>query len=151
MDSQTSVFVRAKFLFNVAIMSLLSCQSILAADLPSASKNGPMVYEVSRPVIMVSKNQPVFIIKLDSNPSTGYTWLLRDYDKSVLVPVKRQYTPPDSRLMGASGYELWTFRVKQEVFTVPQRTTLRFIYERPWENSQNVKQTEFVITTSSGS
>jgi len=94
----------------------------------------------------VSAGQPVFIVKLKSNPTTGYTWFLREYDTSLIMPVKHSYQAPQSNLIGSSSFELWTFRVKPAGFVVPQQTTMRMVYARPWQ-SEGSTQLVFRVTT----
>ena len=108
------------------------------------------VYTDAKPVVMVSKDKVEFVIKLKSNPTTGYSWFLRDYDSKIVEPVSHVYeAPTDKKLMGAPGYELWTFKIKSAGFVVPQRTTLRFMYARPWEpgGTSMASETIFWVTT----
>lgn len=110
----------------------------------------PAIYDENKPAITVAKDQPVFILRLAANPTTGYVWLLKDYDKTLLVPVKHQYQAPNTKLIGAPGFDLWTFRVKSEAFTVPHRTSILMAYARPWESDKSGKDVEFVVTTQAG-
>src|SRR3990172_6384423 len=76
----------------------------------------------------------VFSIVLHSNPTTGYLWVLKNYDSNLISPVSRKFYPPvNKKLMGAPGYEKWTFRVKPSGFIVPQLTGITLIYLRPWD------------------
>ncbi len=97
--------------------------------------------------ILVTVKQPEFIIKLKSNPSTGYSWFLREYNANLIAPVKHTYEAGTKNLIGSSGFELWTFRVKPAGFTVPQQTVIRMIYTRPWEGSDTSTQMVFRVTT----
>ena len=108
------VFSLALLYFNVAI----------AAD----------VYSEDKTAFIINANQPEFSIKLKSNPTTGYSWFLRSYDGNLVKPVKHAFIPPtDTKLVGAPGYEVWTFKMKPEAFEVPLQTVMRFVYARPWE------------------
>ena len=91
------------------------------------------IYTDDKQNISVTPKQPEFIIKLKSNPTTGYSWFLREYDSSLIKTVKHTYEKPKEKMIGAAGYELWTFHVKQSGFTVPQQTTIRLVYTRPWQ------------------
>jgi inhibitor of cysteine peptidase len=133
----------------VALTSICVFTSVLAATEKSVS-NSPAVYDESKTSITVLKSQPVFILKLASNPTTGYVWLLNNYDKSLIVPVKHEYQAPNSKLMGAPGMDLWTFRVKPDAFIVPQRTSIHMSYARPWEADKSGKNIEIVVTTQAG-
>lgn len=105
------------------------------------------VYTEDKSSVTVNASQPVFMIKLKSNPTTGYTWFLREYDTSLIMPVKHSYQAPQTNSMGASGYELWTFRVKPAGFVVPQQTIMRMVYARPWQGSDGSTQLVFRVTT----
>jgi len=108
----------------------------------------PPQYTQDKPVIMATPKNPEFVIKLKSNRTTGYIWLLREYDKNLITPIKHRYLSPISQLVGAPGFELWTFRVNAAGFTVPQLTYIRFVYARPWEAATDQSSlVEFKVTT----
>jgi inhibitor of cysteine peptidase len=108
------------------------------------------VYTETKQAFIVTATQPEFVIKLKSNPTTGFSWFLRDYNANLIEPVKHEFeAPKDKKLMGAPGYELWTFRVKSSGFVVPQQTTIRFIYARPWEVDDSSTQLTFRVATAS--
>lgn len=98
--------------------------------------------------ITVTSEHPQFSIKLKSNPSTGYSWFLRGYDANLIQPVKHNFVPAaDRKLVGAPGFEVWTFKVKPEGFDVPQQSQIRFVYARPWETVDQSNQVVFMIST----
>jgi len=71
-----------------------------------------------------------FDISLESNPTTGYDWDVKECDYSVLELVNTDYvtaenqTPP---LEGAGGLQNWTFRGLKDGETV-----LKLVYQRSW-------------------
>ena len=71
-----------------------------------------------------------FSIRLRSNPTTGYAWMLDGAPDSNLVNMVTNVfeAPPDDGLVGAGGHEIWTFKARKAGET---RVTLR--YARPWE------------------
>jgi inhibitor of cysteine peptidase len=105
------------------------------------------VYTEDKLAIIVEKEQPEFVIRLKTNRTTGYNWFLREYDATLVTPVKHYYEAANTKLLGASGYEVWTFSVKPAGFIVPQVTPIRFIYTRPWEAEGSGKQLVFRIAT----
>lgn len=129
-------FIKLVFLF----MAIFSVGKAIAE---------PVIYTEDKPAVMVTPNQPVFSIKLKSNPTTGFSWYLRSYDSNVLQPVKHVFIAPENKkLIGASGYEMWTFKVKANGFLVPMQTMIRFVYGRAWEsNAQGTQQMVFQVTT----
>ncbi|MEI8357289.1 MAG: protease inhibitor I42 family protein [Deltaproteobacteria bacterium] len=77
-----------------------------------------------------------FDLRLEANPSTGYTWSLgKPLDASVLRLVASRFVssaaaapggaPP---LAGQGGNEIWTFEA-----VAPGRTKISMFYARPWE------------------
>ena len=136
--------------FFIWILIAISCDVSAADEISGVLRGEADVYDQSKTSIVVSKKQPVFIIKLVSNPTTGYTWLLRSYDKMLLNPLKHEFKAPKQHLVGAPGYEIWMFRVKPEAFTAPHRTEIHMVYARPWEAGKDIKETVFVVTTIDG-
>ena len=98
--------------------------------------------------IMVSKKEPQFVIVLQSNPTTGYAWFLRNMDGALIQPVKHEYKKPQKGMMGAPSEEVWIFNVQSNGFIVPRQTELHFVYARPWSNEANAKELLFQVSTS---
>lgn len=97
--------------------------------------------------IRVQSSNPEFTLTLQSNPTTGYSWFLVKYDSGMISAVSHKYVAPDSKLMGASGYEVWTFKVSPAAFTVPRTSKVVMQYARPWEKHSGSKSV-FKIYTS---
>lgn len=115
-----------------------------------AAENSPPIYTEEKPVVLVTTQQTQFVIKLKSNPTTGYSWFLRDHDADLIEPVAHRFlAPTDKKLMGAPGFEYWTFKVKPEAFKVPYVTNIRMVYSRPWEDSNHATQVVFKVSTKS--
>jgi inhibitor of cysteine peptidase len=100
-----------------------------------------------KPNAMVSAKQPQFTVELKSNPTTGYSWFLSTYDPSLIAPVKHQFVAPDTKLVGAAGYQRWVFRVKPAAFVVPHQFTIKFIYARPWDTKETAREVTFQVMT----
>lgn len=105
------------------------------------------VYSEDKPNIVVTSAKPTFTLKLKANPTTGYSWFLREYDSLLVMPIKQEFIAGDTDRVGAPGYELWTFKVKPAGFTVPQQTVIRLIYARPWQANDSGKHAVFSIST----
>lgn len=132
-----------KKLLNIIILILTITFSLIAF---SATKNNT-IYTEDEPNVVVDAKHPEFTIKLKSNPTTGYTWFLREYDMNFIIPIKHYFQKPEKKeALGAPGFEFWTFRVKPAGFIVPQQTLIRFNYARPWERADNPTQTAFLVT-----
>jgi len=107
----------------------------------------PSVYTEQKTSIFVTPDHPEFAIKLKSNPTTGYSWFLKNYDSQLIEAENHSYQATQTHLMGAPGYEIWTFKVKPQAFAVPQQISLNFVYVRPWEKNQPTKPLTFVVST----
>lgn len=73
----------------------------------------------------------ILVIRLDSNPSTGYGWGRTDADSTVLVQdedAEFKEGASGQGLVGASGVETLRFKAAQA-----GETTLELGYRRPWE------------------
>lgn len=69
------------------------------------------------------------VIRLPSNPSTGYAWTVRAPARPVLVLTGRSFVAaPDGGRVGASGTAVLRFRV-----AAAGRRTVRLAYARSWE------------------
>jgi len=105
----------------------------------------PVIDNPQLPVVVVSEKdtgatidlglRQQLIIRLGSNRTTGFEWLLVDLTGQVMkavgeVPVYENSSNP-GELMGLGGAEKWTFR--------PVKTgesLVRFECRRPWENGR---------------
>ena len=143
--------MRKYLLTSLTIFLLILSPFALAIEKPTTSttnnSTSNKLYTEDNLNIMVSPDQPMFMIKLKSNPTTGYSWFLREYDASMIIPLKHNFQAPTQNLIGASGFETWTFKVKSAGFTVPQQTTIRMIYARPWQSMDSSTQLVFRVTT----
>jgi inhibitor of cysteine peptidase len=82
------------------------------------------------------------VIRLTSNRSTGYRWLLQPGSGVLESLSDAAYTPSKPGVSGASGIESWSFKAQHA-----GRETLRFEYRRPWENGvQATKSLSFPVT-----
>lgn len=139
-----------KRIITVVLMSsFLSCGMTSFANTETDAKNTKAVttYDEENTSIMVTADEPQFTIKLKSNPTTGYSWFLREYDTALIEPVGHRYEAPTNQLIGASGFEIWTFKVKPIALTVPHQTSLRMVYARPWTKTDSSTQLVFHVMT----
>ncbi|MDR3492880.1 MAG: protease inhibitor I42 family protein [Gammaproteobacteria bacterium] len=130
------------------IKYLLVFMVVMASGYVWSADKDANVYTQDKVTIMVAAHQPEFTIKLKSNPTTGYSWFLKEYPKKLIEPVKHVYeAPQNKKLMGAPGYEFWTFKMKSESFVVPHHVMIQFVYARPWEKHVSTKPLIFTIIT----
>lgn len=76
-----------------------------------------------------------FVITLDSNATTGYSWQAPERTSCVSLSSHR-YEAPGSSLAGAPGKEHFEFTARS-----PGKENLLFRYLRPWENNVPPAQT----------
>lgn len=108
--------------------------SVILAFFVGAAHAGS-VYTEDQRKITVTEKDPAFSLKLKSNATTGYSWSVLKLDKKVVKVVSHKYVRPDSRLIGAGGYEVWNFKVLPGV--KGKATVIEMRYARPWEREVN--------------
>lgn len=137
-----NVIAQADTMDNAATQTTQAPETVSAMPLTPAN-----VYGEDKLNISVDSKHPTFTIQLKSNPTTGYSWFLREYDAKLLQPVKHNYKGGNTKLIGAGGFEYWTFRVSPAGFAVPQQTLIKFIYTRPWQSNADGRELVFQVST----
>ncbi len=69
-----------------------------------------------------------FVIELEANPTTGYSWVIASPLEGKLVLEHTSYTPEEGPRLGAGGKEYWRFDG-----AAAGTVKLLFNYVRPWE------------------
>ena len=87
------------------------------------------------------KQGDIFRIKLESNPSTGYTWdFVTPPDTTLLQLTKKEFIAPPDSMLGAAGTEVWVFKGLK-----PGKTTLKMQYARPWQKDSPIKTNVYMV------
>ena len=80
------------------------------------------------------------IVTLESNPSTGFSWMLSEItSEGVLEEAGNEFqsdntdNPP---LVGAGGHEIWTFKALKK-----GTSTISMEYSRPWDGGEKGVET----------
>lgn len=81
----------------------------------------------------------VLVIVLDSNLSAGYSWEVAEIDRKVLRQVGSSEFKQESGLLGAPGKQILRFEAVGTGYT-----TLRLIYQRPWEKGVEATREIFI-------
>lgn len=110
-------------------MRILLCSGLFWASFLSFSAN------VQTLDITAANKQ--FVLVLPANPTTGYQWTVKSYDKSYLLFKNSSYRAPVTSRVGAGGQMVFTFsRVNNLSF--PKTTRVVFCYARSWEPASGV-------------
>lgn len=72
------------------------------------------------------------VIRLESNPSTGYDWQVVKYSKELLSLEEDEYIPPENARIGQGGTKHFAFKALK-----PGSTVLELAYYRPWEGTED--------------
>jgi inhibitor of cysteine peptidase len=127
-----------KKLLFLTVLSLVISASVLAADEDDELYNNKAV--------TLDKSQRVFRVNLPSNPTTGFSWFLKDYDDRLIEPVKHQFTAAQGGQVGVGGVDTWTFKANRTAFDVPHLTQISFIYAQPW-NMESASDNVITVVT----
>ena len=114
----------------MAAISGCSAQTALALE---AKDNGNQ--------ITLQKGQTL-TVKLEANPTTGYTWEMVEPEGAILRQVGEPEFNADSDLLGAPG----TLTLRFEAVQAGQ-IELRLVYHRPWETGVEPLETFTVQVT----
>ena len=97
----------------------------------------------------VDTHSQQFNIVLPANPTTGFQWTVKQYDKTILNLTSSQYVAPKTTLIGAGGEMHFVFsRVAGAMY--PKSTTMLFRYARSWEHGRGIEKKVVVSFRSDG-
>lgn len=116
-------------------LSGICCLSLLMANIVHAA------------VIRVNADQPQFVVKLPSNPTTGYQWSVTDYNKNCFSLKESHYLAAKKKLIGSGGEMVFTFN-NLHGQKACNSSTIVFSYARPWESKRGqVKKVVIQLTS----
>lgn len=123
-----------KKLLPLSVAALLVSISFVAFNVQAEVAKAPQASEFSdsNKAIMLNPAKTTFSLKLKSNPTTGYSWFLVDYNPAIIKPISHKFYRGSDKLLGAPGFELWKFAIRKKAFAVPQYTEIKLRYMRPW-------------------
>ena len=125
------------FISLILLMLVLSLSSCLVA--------GKILTEKNNGDSLNLKINDTVEIKLESNPTTGYSWFLSDnVDETIVSVTSPEFmeSKKDEDLVGAGGYEIFTVKA-----IAKGKIDIILYYERPWEEGVEPLET-FEITIS---
>ena len=77
----------------------------------------------------IPSEQKLFYFQLDANPTTGYQWQIKTYDKKILRYVESKYMHSTPQLIGSGGKMRFYF----ETLNPKVDTVIHLEYSRSWE------------------
>ena len=96
--------------------------------------------------VTVDAHAPQFIISLPANPTTGFKWVVKQYDATHFNYLKNEYTADAPKRIGSGGHSVFTFSRKVGV-NYPKRSKMIFSYARSWEEKSSTEQVVIVCFT----
>jgi inhibitor of cysteine peptidase len=122
MSIERNVYMKKILLNSLLLLAVIltGCQNQQAASIKVVTNSGNIEVKVGQS----------FIIKLESNATTGYSWRLAEHKPGIVEKVSNTYVPSktEGRMVGSGGIEEWTFKAiaKGKVIIILE-------YVRPWE------------------
>ncbi len=103
--------------------------SVLLALVVAAGcvKNVEVNQEMNSGSVVLEQGQ-ILVLKLSSNPTTGYDWEIVDLNAAILEQVGEVEYKSDSALIGSGGVNTYTFKAVGS-----GNTQLSLVYHRSWE------------------
>lgn len=89
--------------------------------------------------IEVDPRSKQFQVPLSANPTTGFQWTVKKFDKQLLRLKKSEFIASKTKRIGAGGKMIFTFELL-EVKSYPESTDILFQYARPWEKKDGSLQ-----------
>lgn len=105
------------------------------------------IYTNANQTITVTRKSPEFKIQLKANPTTGYTWITKQYDQKLLTLVNYHFIPPSVQMPGAGGTSEWDLKANPQLFLKPQTTLIHLLYARSWDLTDHPTKLEFKIVS----
>ena len=102
------------------------------------------------------KSGQKFIIEMEGNPTTGFSWFLEDVEKlnkELIIPLNLneknsaefyRKTPDEengTKILGSGGIYHFKFQTHQ---TNSGDEVLRFVYKRPWTKENEIRKSIYI-------
>jgi predicted secreted protein len=85
------------------------------------------------------------VLDLEETPTSGYRWVVVDFDEAVLALLDDWFVPPEPGLLGAPGHHRFRFAV-----VGPGAATLNLVCRRSWDPDSVAGTYATTIESSSG-
>lgn len=127
--------------------SLVGCMGNLNTERFSGKTQTPIILIANQEIQGIAKIEQPFLVEVESNPSTGYRWLIVNRPELIkcVQVLKEQVFPDDIQggRVGAPGKQQWQLKAKCSGI---QR--IQFEYRRSWEGPQVMPQSKATLQLS---
>lgn len=97
--------------------------------------------------IYVKASHSEFTIRLPENVTTGYSWLIKQYNPNFIQVIGKTHQSNSANVMpGAPGVAIFNFKVLPSALNAPQHLKIKLIYARPWQINTGEIRTFDIIT-----
>jgi inhibitor of cysteine peptidase len=149
----SSLFALAAF---AVILSPLACTGASEEEITAPNEEASEEDELRSFTIDETDNGKTFtvtegqnvVVKLPSNPSTGFKWQVASTDRTFGYPYYTRFLP-NGDAVGSGGLERMTWRTKTAMSMVGSHT-VKLEYKRSWESGPAEKTFSFTIEIVSG-
>lgn len=120
-------------MFSKKLIATLALSTVLSVGVATPQVKAPQ--SVTAKIIKSSEKR--LVVTLKGNRTTGYSWALSGYDAKLLKPISYRYISDKHApgMTGVGGVSTWIFDVLPAAHTVPQVTTITWVYGRPWNTA----------------
>ena len=130
-----------KTIKRIVFISLVALIFVLCFSGCSATRK--TLTEKNNGDILSLKINDTVEIRLESNPTTGYSWILSDKVDNTIVSITGPefiQSKEDKEMVGAGGYEIFSLRAISK-----GKTSIILNYERSWEDEVEPLETFEII------
>jgi inhibitor of cysteine peptidase len=120
------------------LLALVVLVAACSSDGGSSGSKDATVTPANGETITATAQQP-FTVKLDSNPTTGYEWRVKNIDGDVKF-VESKYVEPKTDAVGAPGEQVLTFDAGPA-----GSSSVTLVYERPFGDEPPAKTLAFDV------
>ena len=101
------------------------------------------VYSQKQLTLRANSAARFFQVSLPANPTTGYQWKIKTFDKTKFLLKSQQYIRRASTLIGAGGKTIFFFQLRDGQ-SYPRQTSMVFSYAQPW-NASTATSTQVTV------
>ena len=125
-------FTRNAIHSTLLVLSFFLCGASHAQSAPKHEGKKGEHFHFDK-IVQLTRQKDEFTLTLDANRTTGYQWILTRYDADYIKPIRYEYQPAKTNMLGAPGKSIWTFKAPSGAFSAPTLHRIKLIYARPWD------------------